>query len=188
MISSPLATVMRKTLEEGEVPEDWRTANVSPIYKKGAKHSPGNYRPVSLTSVCCKMMESILKDDIVEHLARHKIINASQHGFMRGKSCTSNLLHFLEKVTALVDSGVPVDVVYLDFAKAFDKVPVERLLKKVRAHGIRGKEAVQVDPSLAERLLAAGSTQWSRIRLDRSTVRSPTGKCTGPSAIFDFYQ
>ena len=130
---------MRKTLEEGVVPEDWRTANVSPIYKKGAKHSPGNYRPVSLTSVCCKMMESILKDDIVEHLDRHKIINASQHGFMRGKSCTSNLLHFLEKVTAAVDSGVPVDVVYLDFAKAFDKVPVERLLKKVRAHGIRGK-------------------------------------------------
>ena len=98
VISSPLATVMRKTLEEGEVPEDWRTANVSPIYKKGAKHSPGNYRPVSLTSVCCKMMESILKDDIVKHLDRHKIINASQDGFMRGKSCTSNLLHFLEKV------------------------------------------------------------------------------------------
>ena len=139
VISSPLATVMRKTLEEGVVPEDWRTANVSPIYKKGAKHSPGNYRPVSLMSVCCKMMESILKDDIVEHLARHKIINASQHDFMGGKSCTSNLLHFLEKVTAAVDSGVPVDVVYLDFAKVFDKVPVEWLLKKVRAHGIRGK-------------------------------------------------
>ena len=85
------------------------------------------------------MMESIIKDDVVQHLARHKLIKSSQHGFMRGKWCTSNLLYFLEKVTAAVDSGIPVDVVYLDFAKAFDKVPVERLLKKVRAHIIRGK-------------------------------------------------
>ena len=62
VISSPLATVMRKTLEEGSVPDDWRTANVTPIFKKGARHSPANYRPVSLTSVCCKMLEAIIKD------------------------------------------------------------------------------------------------------------------------------
>ena len=76
---------------------------------------------------------------MVEHLDRHGLIKRTQHGFMRGRSCTSNLLSFLDKVTAAVDSGEAVDVIYLDFAKAFDKVPIQRLLKKVRAHGIQGQ-------------------------------------------------
>ena len=134
-----MAIVMRRSLNEGAVPMDWRTANVSPIFKKGSKFSPGNYRPVSLTSVCCKMMESIIKDEVVGHLEKHGLIRPSQHGFMRGKSCTTNLLSFLEKVTAAIDRGDPVDVVFLDFAKAFDKVPVERLVKKVKAHGVGGR-------------------------------------------------
>ena len=77
-VASPLASIMRKTLD-GIIPADWRTANVCPIFKKGAKSSPGNYRPVSLTSVCCKMMESIIKDDIVRHLERNRLIKPSQH-------------------------------------------------------------------------------------------------------------
>jgi len=93
---------------------------------------------VSLTSVCCKLMESIIKDDIMQHLDKNKLINASQHGFMPGRSCTTNLLEFLEKVTLAADQGTPIDIVYLDFAKAFDKVPTARLMKKVRAHGIGG--------------------------------------------------
>ena len=136
-VAYPLALVMKKTLEDGSMPEDWRTANVTPIFRKGAKNNPGNYRPVSLTSVCCKMLESIIKDDIVNHLERKNLINLSQHGFMRGRSCTSNLLSFLERITLAVDDGEPVDIIFLDFAKAFDKVPVERLLKKVWAHGVR---------------------------------------------------
>ena len=133
-VAYPLALVMKKTLEDGSMPEDWRTANVTPIFKKGAKNNPGNYRPVSLTSVCCKMLESIIKDDIVNHLERKNLINSSLHGFMRGRSCTSNLLSFLERITLAVDDGEPVDIIFLDFAKAFDKVPVEQLLKKVWAH------------------------------------------------------
>ena len=69
-VAYPLALVMKKTLEDGSMPEDWRTANVTPIFNKGAKNNPGNYRPVSLTSVCCKMLESIIKDDIVNHLEK----------------------------------------------------------------------------------------------------------------------
>ena len=83
---------MRKTLEEGSVPDDWRTANVTPIFKKGARHSPANYRPVSLTSVCCKMLEAIIKDEVVSHLERFKLIRPSQHSFMRARSCASNLI------------------------------------------------------------------------------------------------
>ena len=114
-------------------------ANVTPIFKKGSRTEPGNYRPVSLTSVCCRMMEAILKDDIVTHLEKTGLIRKSQHGFMRGKSCATNLVSFLDKMTAALDEGEEADVVFLDFAKAFDKVPTRRLLKKLEAHGISGK-------------------------------------------------
>jgi hypothetical protein len=129
---------MRQSLEEGLVPEDWRTANVTPVFKKGAKTDPGNYRPVSLTSVSCRLMESIVKDDIVAHLEKYKLIRTSQHGFMRGKLCTSNLLSFFEDVTREADKGESIDIIYLDFAKAFDKVPTARLMKKLKAHGVSG--------------------------------------------------
>ena len=126
-------------MEEGRVPEDWKIENVTLIFKKGSKGDPGNYRPVSLTSVCCKMMESIIRDAITEHLDMNKLINASQHGFSKGRSCATNLLEFLDKVTKVVDEGKPLDVIFLDFAKAFDKVPIKRLLKNRYAHEIRGK-------------------------------------------------
>ena len=138
-LAPALAAIFTKSLEEGVVPRDWKEANVTPIFKKGSKSSTGNYRPVSLTSVACKVMESILRDAITDHLTVNKMINDSQHGFMKGKSCASNLLEFLEKATTVVDGGEGFDIIYLDFAKAFDKVPRERLLRKVRAHGIRGR-------------------------------------------------
>ena len=84
-------------------------------------------------------MESLFKDDIMQHLSRNGLVNKPQHGFMKGRSCTSNLLEILERATSAVDEGKSMDVIFLDFAKAFDKVPRERLLKKVKAHGIRGR-------------------------------------------------
>ena len=102
-----LAMIFRKSMNTGQVPKEWRHANVVPIYKKGSKSSLGNYRPVSLTCVCCKLMESIIKDDIMEHLNKNKVIRKSQHGFMPGRSCTTNLLEFLEKITEAVDRGIP---------------------------------------------------------------------------------
>jgi len=136
-LAPALAIIFHRSLNHGEVPEDWKTANVTPIFKKGSKAEPGNYRPVSLTSVCCKLLESIIRDGIMEHLLNNNLLNQSQHGFVPGKSCCTNLLEFLEKTTEAIDTGRPFDVVFLDFAKAFDKVPRERLLEKLRAHGIR---------------------------------------------------
>ena len=137
-LDRPLAIIMQKSLNTGDVPRDWRSANVMPIFKKGSRSVPGNYRPVSLTSVCCKVMEQVLKDSIVEHLNRNGLIRKSQHGFMRGRSCTSNLISFMDKITEALDKGEPLNVIFLDFAKAFDKVPLARLMKKVKAHGITG--------------------------------------------------
>ena len=95
-----------------------------------------SYRPVSLTSVVCKLLETLIRENMVEFLVKHKLINTSQHGFLKARSCLTNLLCFLEEITKWVDDGSPVDVVYLDFQKAFDKVPHQRLLLKLKAHGI----------------------------------------------------
>jgi hypothetical protein len=112
---------------------------VTPIFKKGVKGDPGNYRPVSLTSVPGKILEGVIKEQMMTHLLEHNLIRKSQHGFYPGKSCTTNLLVFQDRVTKAVDEGNPVDIIFLDFSKAFDKVPRERLLAKLRAKGISGK-------------------------------------------------
>ena len=92
-------------MESGAVPQDWRDANVTPIFKKGSKNNPSNYRPISLTSIPCKVMESIIKDGVVNYLLRYRLIKSSQHGFMSNKSCRTNLLEFLEKITNIVDGA-----------------------------------------------------------------------------------
>lgn len=137
-LAGPVAMLFRQSLSEGTVPVDWRSANVTPIFKKGSRQQVENYRPVSLTSVIGKVIESIIRDEIVAHLNKYNLIRDTQHGFRKGRSCASNLLVFLEYITECIDSGDSVDVLYLDFAKAFDKVPHNRLLRKLEAHGVDG--------------------------------------------------
>ena len=135
----PLTNLFNLSLESGTVPQDWRDAIVSPLLKKGSRAKAENYRPVSLTSIVGKLCESIIKDRLVQHLNEHELLRNSQHGFTSGRSCLTNLLDFFESASKELDSGNDVDLVYLDFCKAFDKVPHCRLIKKLHAHGIRGK-------------------------------------------------
>ena len=106
-----LVMLFHKYIDEGVVPEDWRRANVSPV------------RPISMTSQICRILETITKDAKADHLERYNLALDTQHEFRKERSCLSNLLAFLYKVTTFVDDGDSVDVVYLGFAKAFDKVP-----------------------------------------------------------------
>ena len=98
-----------------------------------------NYRPVNVTCQVCKIFETLVRDRLVKHLEENSLIRESQHGFRKGRSCLTNLLTFLDKVTGCIDSGNSVDVVFLDFTKAFDKIPHSRLAAKLRSHGIDGK-------------------------------------------------
>src|SRR5260221_1084505 len=150
-ICEPLSYIFNRSIVQGIVPLSWRQANVTPLFKKGTKQDPGNYRPVSLTSQICKLLESIIKDNIINHLNTNNLINSSQHGFTERKSCLTNLLEFLDSVTNYVDQGHPVDVIYLYLQKAFDKVPHERLLLKLKAHGITGEIAIWIRAWLRDR-------------------------------------
>ena len=106
------------SLEEGIVPSEWKESNITSLLKKGSRNKPEIYRPVSLTSVVCKLLERLIRDDhMVEFLVKHKLINTSQHGLLKARSCLTNLLCFLEEIAKWVDDGLPVDVVYLDFRK-----------------------------------------------------------------------
>ena len=130
-ISIPLARVFKSI-----VPFEWKEANIIPLFKNGSRNKSENYRPVSLTSVICKLLERLIKDHMVEFLVKHTLLNSSQHGFLKARSCLTNMLCFLEEITKWIDVGSPVDIIYLDFQKAFDKVPHQRLLLKLKAHGI----------------------------------------------------
>ena len=113
-----------------------KEANIIPLFKKGSRNKSVNYRTVGLTSVICKLLETIIRDHMTDFLIKQKLINPSQHGFLKAKSCLTILLCFLEEITKWVDDGSPVDVIYLDFQKAFDKVPHQRLIRKLKSHGI----------------------------------------------------
>ena len=132
-----VASLFRSVVAAGRLPEVWKQAIVVAIHKKGPFRDANNYRPISLTCVLCKVFEKLLCKHLYNHVKKY--ISQSQHGFMVGKSCLSNLLESLECIINILESGDPVDIIYLDFQKAFDKVPHDRLLLKLRAYGISGQ-------------------------------------------------
>ena len=138
VVAKPLSITLQQTWLTGNVPVDWRLENVTPIFRKGQKADPGSYKPISLTSVPGKVMEWIILGAIMDQLKVNQGIRPSQHGFMNGRSCLTNLMSFYDKVTRLVDEGKAVDVVYLDFSKAFDTVPHSILVEKFTARGLDG--------------------------------------------------
>ena len=137
-IAGPLAFILNKSLEVGSVPDDWTAAIVSPIFKKGNKNKAENYRPISLTSIACKILESMVKKKIVSFFTDNNLFSNSQHGFIGGRSTTTQLLAYLDLCTEAYANGETIDCIYLDFAKAFDTVPHKRLLSKLKSWGING--------------------------------------------------
>ena len=137
-VSGPIALLLNKTMKEGVIPKDWKQAYVIPIYKKGAKSQAENYRPISLTSIVCKLMETFIKQVIMEHLLSNKLISPKQFGFISGRLTTLQLLKYLDQCIEKISDGEVVDSIYLDFAKAFDSVPHRRMISKLHSYGIKG--------------------------------------------------
>ena len=129
-IAPVLQIIFQQSLDTGDVPEDWRQANVTVVFKKGERSQPSNYRPVSLTCLTCKVLEHIISSTIRAHLDQHNILNDFQHGF-RKHSCETQLLATLEALSSGIDDKQQIDCLILDFSKAFDVVAHRRVMYKL---------------------------------------------------------
>ena len=136
---SPVVThIFQKSIDSGTLPEDWTSANIAPIYKKGDRHRAENYRPVSLTSVLSKVLEHIIVHSLLEHFDKNKVLSNLNHGFRSGYSCETQLAVTMDELTQNHERGDQTDIIILDFSKAFDMVPHKLLLHKLESYGIRG--------------------------------------------------
>lgn len=135
-VSLPLSVIFNISLQTGELPSIWKHACITPVFKKGSSSNPSNYRPISLTCIACKLIEMGIKETLMNHLLQHKLISHHQHGFLCRKSTSTQLLECCEDWNVAMNTHSSVDVVYLDFAKAFDSVVHSKLLAKLACYGI----------------------------------------------------
>jgi len=184
-LALPLSVLFNKSIREGVVPRAWKVAEVRPIFKKGDKKEPGNYRPVSLTSVVCKVFEGFVRDALNKHLSGNDLLSDSQYGFTSGRSCITQLLTTVNDWMVDLEDGKPVDAIYLDLRKAFDTVPHQRLLNKLKGYGITGSLLAWIKDFLSDR------TQYVKVNNASSSnteVSSgvPQGSVVGPTLFIYF--
>ena len=132
----PLTSLFNNSMNSGVLPEEWRTSLVSVLHKKGKKSSVENYRPISLTCICCKIMESIIRDFVMDFFLTNNLFSDKQYGFIKKRSTILQLLKVADDWVKSLDEGGQIDVIYTDFEKAFDKVPHQRLISKLHAYGV----------------------------------------------------
>jgi len=121
------------------VPDDWRKANITPEFKKGDRSQPSNYQPISLTSIVSKIFEHILSSHITKHMEMNNILHQQQYGFRCNRSCETQLISLFQDLSLNYDNDIQTDLIFLDFAKAFDTVPHQKLLYKLQWYGIQGR-------------------------------------------------
>ena len=179
ILCKPLSIIYNLSLTQQSLPSIWKTGNITAIFKKGDKSQPQNYCPVQLTCILCKIIETLISEAILLHLIMNNLEDLHQHGFTHGKSTVTNLIQALNVWSEALSHGVPVDVIYLDYEKAFDKVPHQRLLRELYRQGIRGSVLGWITDFLHQRK--------QRVRVndefsEYSTVLSgvPQGSVLGP--------
>ena len=140
------------------VPSQWLEACITAIHKKGLKSEVGNHRPIGITSVKCKLIESIISDHVVTYMSSIKLFLTAQHGFVPSRYCVTNLFLAMEEWADALKSGYAIYIIYTDFAEAFDSVPHKRLLVKLVNWGSR--ISVTLDRNISRRKKTKGELKW----------------------------
>ena len=146
-----LLKLWKSSYEMGKIPQVYKEQFITPVYKKGNKTDPSNYRPVSLTSHVIKVFERIVRKNLVDYLEKNGMFSSKQHGFRKGRSCLTQLLQHMDFLLENYLDNSETDVIYLDYAKAFDKVDHSILLEKIKAYGIEGKVFTWIEQFLCGR-------------------------------------
>jgi hypothetical protein len=184
-LAVPLSLLFASFISVGQVPSAWKTAIVTPIYKAGLASEPSNYRPISLTSVFCKLMERIIADEILTYLRQHKLLGKEQHGFLKKRSTSSNLLESLNDWTLTMKNHHGTVIAYIDYTKAFDSVCHNKLFAKLSSMGIGGKLLLWIQTFLTGRSqrTRVGETLSNNTSLNSGIVQ---GSCLGPLLFIMF--
>ena len=181
----PLSYIFEASFTSNALPNQWRKAFASPIFKNGATSDPNNYRPISLTCTCCRIMEKIINSHIVEYLNKYNIISPSQHGFLNKRSTCTNLLESTNDWSTALDNHLITDVIYIDFRKAFDSVSHSKLIFKLSLYNIRGNLLKWITAFLTDRSqqVKISSALSDPIRIVSGV---PQGSVLGPTLFLLF--
>ena len=179
-LAYPIWYIWKRSFDSGMIPEQLKMQYITPVFKKGDRTKAGNYRPISLTSHIIKIFERIVRRNLMDYLESNNTITDAQHGFRSGRSCFTQLLDHVEYILRNLQENNEVDVIYLDYAKAFDKVDHEILLAKLRRLGVKGRLLKWIKNFLTENRFQTVLINGKRSFLASVLSGVPQGSVLGP--------